>query len=105
MELSEHESGSRVHVGLGELLTVRLPENGGTAYLWHLDESAAEQGVILLDSAMDGGTGAPGSAGRRRLVFTVERSGVAELRLARYRPWEAADQADAEFTLTLDVSA
>ena len=105
MELSEHESGSRVHLAPGELLTVRLPENGGTAFLWHLDDSAADQGVILTDSDIEGGTGAPGSAGRRRLVFTVERPGVAELRLVRHRPWEAADQADAEFTLTLDVSA
>ncbi len=104
MELTEHDSGSRITVRLGEPLILRLPEIGGTAFLWHLDEAAAELGLTLVTSTMEEAPDTPGGTGIRRLVVEAGREGVVELRLTRHRPWEDGSEADAEFVLTLEVT-
>ncbi len=88
-----------VEVLVGEPLTIRLPELGGTAFLWHLDP---DSGVDVMTDRRHFDVGmAPGSASDREIVVIVRQPGNVTVSLHRHRPWESPADADARVTYHL----
>ena len=82
------------------LLTLRLPENGSTGYIWQVNPAGC--GLSLLGDRREGSHQGRhpliGRGGHRILVFRVEEAVV--LRLHLERPWEkAAPEIVLEITL------
>lgn len=99
MNLTQENSGQRLTVRVGEVVSVVLAENPTTGYRWHaeIDTTRLEQ----ADDRYDGPTEPRGAAGLRRLTFTALRGGPVRLRLVKRRSWE--DATAAEFDVDLDV--
>lgn len=102
-ELTQDHHGATVPARLGQPITIRLPQSGGTAYLWHLAQPDRPDLEVVADHVGDAGT-APGAAGTRQITVVPRTPGRWTVRLDRHRPWEGADQADAEFEVVLEVS-
>lgn len=100
VELTERDNGQSRTIRLGESVSIRLPEIGGTAFLWHVIDA---DGFEVVEDRVDLDVIAPGAASVRHLVLKPNRVGEVVLTLCRHRPWESAAEADAEITLFLDV--
>jgi predicted secreted protein len=99
--LTRSDDGSVIRLSTGEPVEVRLPQRGGTAFLWHVAD--AERFRVLHDEVHVGATDAPGADAVRTIVIVPRDRGAMELTLHRYRPWESAQQADDEFGVRLVV--
>jgi predicted secreted protein len=88
-------TGSRLAVRPGDVVEVRLPENGTTGYVWEV--ARLPPGVREEASSLAGAGTAPGSGGTRVLRFVVDdgRGLPGALRLVLRRPWEEAGAEEA----------
>lgn len=103
MELGPADSGRTHHLRLGESITIRLSESGGTAFVWHIEHS---DGLIVNDRVETPLTAAdPGAQTGRVFTVTPQNAGTSTLRLVRYRPWETPVDGDADFVLTVVADA
>ena len=99
MELGPSDSGRTLALRLGESITIRLSESGGTAFLWHVEQA---DGLAVADRIEAPPTAAnPGAQTGRVFTVTPEAPGTTTLRLVRHRPWESPADGDAEFVLTI----
>lgn len=94
------EAGETLSLPLGGLVTLRLPEIGGTAFLWHLRPS---KGFDLLSDKVVSDIGAPGSETVREYCLRSIEQGQFNLQLFRYRPWETENDADAKYNISILV--
>ena len=92
------ETGATLSLPTGDVIVLRLPEIGGTAYLWHL---AKPENFTVLSDSYDTSESAPGGENFRLLRLQPEQPGTHELRLDRHRPWESPDGADASFHVSI----
>lgn len=99
--LTEADDGAVVRLGRGEPVEIRLPQRGGTAFLWHVAEP--ERFAVVRDDVDVGATDAPGAAASRVIVIVPRDRGAIDLTLHRYRPWESRGDADATFRARLVV--
>lgn len=99
--LNEDHNGSVVEINLGESISIRLLEVGGTAFLWHLTNA---KDVELIDDHRDFGQEGVGAAATRVLELLLNSVGQVDLELKRYRPWESASDADSSFAVTVVVA-
>jgi predicted secreted protein len=96
------DNGGVVHAAPGQVVTIALPQPGGTGYQWALDP--LPPGWELVDEHTEAGRGAfgaaPGASGRR--VFTVrvgEPGGQVTARLRR--AWEEPGAAVDSFAVEI----
>lgn len=88
-------------VGVGDTVTVRLPENGSTGYVWTVQ--SCESGLAVeQDESHPPGLAAPGAAGERVIRVAAREPGSWHLRLRLARSWEQG--ALAERDITVEVS-
>jgi inhibitor of cysteine peptidase len=100
IELNAADAATSRSVRIGDLATVRLPENPTTGYRW---QRGPDDGRLkLVDDRFEGAGVARGAGGERVLVFEAVRAGVTTLRLARRRAWETGEPVE-EFSVELDV--
>jgi inhibitor of cysteine peptidase len=100
IELGPADAGTRRSVKVGELTTVRLPENPTTGYRW---QTASDDACLrLVDDRFDGAQSPRGAGGVRVLVFEAVRAGSASLRLMKSRSWESGKPIE-EYAVDLDV--
>jgi len=100
--LSATDDGRHLPARRGDVVVVRLPESGGTGFLWEL---VAPAGVALLESEPEPappGSGI-GATGLRRFVVGVDAEGTHELRARLRQPWQPDDVAGT-WTVTVEVS-
>ena len=98
--LTSADNGTTITAGPGETIEIRLPQIGGTGYLWSIASSSNV--VVVGDHVVMGEEPQPpGDAATR--VFRVQRSrpGRGHLRLVRSRPWETDGRGDAQFEIDL----
>ena len=98
LTLTLAETGATLSLPHGDTIMLRLPEIGGTAYLWHLAD--LENFDVLADS-YDARHSAPGGENYRLLHLRPGTPGTYELHLDRHRPWESPRSADASFHVTI----
>ena len=88
VEVSEADNGRRIDVAVDDHLVVRLPENAGTGYVWHV-ESLSGPARLVVDRP-EPAADAPGAAGQHRLELAFDGPGAVSLRAEHKRPWEPA---------------
>jgi inhibitor of cysteine peptidase len=100
IELGPADAGTYRSVKVGDLTTVRLPENPTTGYRWQT--ASDEVRLRLVDDHFEGAQSPRGAGGLRVLVFEAVRVGSASLRLMKSRTWESGKPIE-EFAIDLDV--
>lgn len=99
MEFGPADTGRTQHLRLGESITIRLSESGGTAFIWHVEQAdglAVDDRIEIPSTALR-----PGAETGRIFTVTPQAAGTTTLRLVRYRPWESPAEGNAEFVLTI----
>jgi inhibitor of cysteine peptidase len=96
---SASHNGQTVAVGVGETLTLRLPENPTTGYRWKVESFGS---LRPIGDTHERGSASPGSTGERSFQW-VATPGVHLLALALRREWEPSDQALERFAMTVRV--
>jgi len=88
--LTERDNEQAVSLVVGDVLTIRLPENPTTGFRWQTDRTEAS-GVLdpMADFFAPSPVGAIGAGGTRVLRWTATSQGHAEIRLELMRTWEA----------------
>jgi inhibitor of cysteine peptidase len=100
IELGPEDAGTRRSVQVGDLTTVRLPENPTTGYRW---QAASDDACLrLAEDRFEGAPSPRGAGGVRVLVFEAVHAGPASLRLMKSRSWESGKPIE-EFAVDLDV--
>lgn len=101
--MQRSDAGKSIAMGVGDALTVRLPEMQTAGYQWVIE--GVDPHVLEPRSsnyAPPRGTGA-GAAGERTFVMHAVAPGQAALKLASRRSWESADAAGERFAITVNV--
>jgi inhibitor of cysteine peptidase len=102
--ISLADNGRSATVGVGETLTVNLPENATTGYRWALD--ACDEALLeVSEGGPDYPAQAVGSGGMA--VFTVRgrKPGRTELGFKHWRHWEGDSSIIERFRLQVEISA
>jgi inhibitor of cysteine peptidase len=77
-----------VSVSVGDTVTLRLPENATTGYVWSVSELGP--GLVLdEDRIVPSRDGAPGAAGEHLFQLRADRSGEWRVDLRLARDWES----------------
>jgi predicted secreted protein len=85
---------------LGDEVEVRLPENAGTGYLWHLD--LLDPPLRVVEEAVKPALGQAGATGEHWFRLHAERSGDTTVEAKLVRPW-ATDSVARRFRLAVRV--
>jgi predicted secreted protein len=99
--IGAEDAGRCVRMTAGGRLTIRLPENPSTGYMWTV---SGDTPLPLIDHPFHGGNAAAGAAGERLLVFDVSVETTGRLTLLRKRPWLGDESADATYEVDLVVT-
>lgn len=98
--LDDHDRS--VDAAVGDMITLRLPENPTTGYRWEL--TVSDRSVITRadDEYLSGGE-ASGSGGVHRFELQAHSAGTARVALQLRRAWEPEDMAAQQFSITVHV--
>lgn len=100
MVVDEQQSGNRIDVRPGEVVTIRLKENPTTGYRWAIEQA----GGLQLEGDRHAGMGpAPGAGGMRELNFRAQVPGDHVLRLKQWRDWQGDASVIGRFQLSVHV--
>jgi predicted secreted protein len=86
--LKQPRSAERISLAVGDTLEIRLPQRGGTGYLWSVGKPS--ELLTLTDDRVDLDSSAMGAAATRVLVFETASAGEGRLRLELGRAWESS---------------
>jgi len=104
--LTLEQSGQRVRLYAGDILTVKLESNPTTGYRWELVEPADEKVLKLLDQRYEQSPvekGLVGAGGVETWRFRAVGRGSASLKLEYIRPWEKSVVPAKAFSLQVVV--
>ncbi|WP_327639779.1 protease inhibitor I42 family protein [Kribbella sp. NBC_00482] len=79
--------GEDVSVAVHDTVTVRLPENGTTGYVWSIAERG--EGLGLADDRRVAADGAVGAGGEHLFQLRAEQSGDWQVGFRLAREWES----------------
>ncbi|MFI1726698.1 protease inhibitor I42 family protein [Streptomyces sp. NPDC020489] len=100
---TEADNGREIHVGVGDLVAVKLRENPTTGHLWLITSEASDVLVAQGAQSSPGEGAAPGAAGARTFTFQAQVPGVGLLELHLRRPWQADAPPLASFSLVVQA--
>ena len=101
--LGEADDGRVVRLAPGDSFEVRLPENATTGYRWGLVKPVEPVLRLVDESVLQAADAGVGSGGTRRLRFTAQYAGLADLELALARVWEGTTSATRRFAVQVEV--
>jgi predicted secreted protein len=106
-EIEVTQSGSSVHLSVGDEIVVRVPEVPTTGYAWTV--STVDPALRLVESTFvppvgNGSEPAPGAGGQRIIRLRAAAAGEAGAELALKRAWEAEAAPTETFTIHATVS-
>jgi len=89
IEVSNAPSGSRHALARGDELTLTLPENPTTGFLWQFTRSGPGE-LEPIDDRLGAGPGvsAPGASGHRQVRFVARQPGEVTLEAMLRRAWD-----------------
>jgi inhibitor of cysteine peptidase len=102
ISVSDTDNGKHLDLKLGEVLSIVLPENATTGYVWELADPDASL-FSLSNKGSRYTEGTIGAAGQAWFVIRADKTGTGEIRLIHRRPWQDANTALATFTLSVRV--
>lgn len=83
--VDETQCGKGIALPAGEMLALRLREQGTSGYTWSVEEA---DGLALRASSFTPGGDAVGAAGVREFRFLAAEAGTYVLRLKHWRDWQ-----------------
>jgi predicted secreted protein len=95
----EVQGSDAVTVDVGELVTIRLPENATTGFVWSVEVGPGL--VVEADRMLPPRGAAPGAAGEHVVRVRAEQRGRWEVRLRQRREWEDAAAREECVTVTV----
>jgi inhibitor of cysteine peptidase len=95
--IGKTDNGKSFEVSQNDLISINLPENPTTGYLWQVSE--VDNRVVKIQDSSGIGAG-----GMRILSFKAESSGTTNIRLNLRRGWEPEQSAIEKFGLIIHVS-
>jgi len=100
-DLGMEDNGRTLYVNVGEIVTIKLPENPSTGYEWQytIDENIVE---VMEDSFTPAERNLLGSGGTRMLKLRVIGSGEGKVVMDYVRAWENNPPIE-HFSVTLIV--
>jgi inhibitor of cysteine peptidase len=102
--IGKTDNGKSFEVSQNDLISINLPENPTTGYLWQVSE-VDNRVVKIQDSTFSISTESGiGAGGMRILSFKAESSGTTNIRLNLRRGWEPEQSAIEKFGLIIHVS-
>lgn len=108
IDLGEADNGRSLTLKAGDTVTVTLPENASTGYVWELDPTGpAGSGpaeLSLLDKTSTYPDAAIGGGGSVTFRFRAAVAGTATLTLINRRPWEDASSDAKRFVVQATIS-
>ena len=102
VELNGAQSGARIVVQAGDVVTIRLTEHSGGGYRWTLSSVDAAR-LELQHHDYETTRAGVGSAGASVWKFVARTPGHTRLELKQLRPWEQSDSAAERFWVDLDI--
>lgn len=102
--VTKAQSGSTVHVGPGDVVIVRLPENPTTGFRWGVEASGEPVLALAGDQFVPAHDAGVGAGGQHAYRFVANVAGTATLRLKSWRQWEGEASVTERFTLTVEVA-
>jgi inhibitor of cysteine peptidase len=101
LELGERNDGSIAAARVGDVLTVRLPENASTGYRWAIDRVDPEKIELVEASGHYPASAAVGSGGDAIFRFKVKTAGESTIALKYWRQWEGDTSVIKRFTVSV----
>lgn len=99
----ERDNGTTSLIHPQDVITIRLPENPTTGYLWEITRS---DGLRLLDDSYiypDPSGRMTGTGGWRRLTLIPEAPGIESFSAVHKRSWEPESGNEQHFSLQFEV--
>jgi inhibitor of cysteine peptidase len=102
--VTEAQNGATTALNVSSTITLRLPENGTTGYLWNLTTTSGLN--VTSDTFVPAETAknVVGAGGVRVWEITAMQPGVQKIQGIYKRPWEATVGNETMFNLTINVS-
>jgi len=102
--VSEAQNGAATSLNVSNTITLKLPENGTTGYLWNLTTTSGLNvtGDTFVPPATSGNIA--GAGGVRVWVITAMQPGVQKIQGIYKRPWETPVGNETTFAMTVNVS-
>ena len=96
----EISSEAEVSVSVGDAVTLRLPENASTGYVWSVD---AGEGLSTEDDRMvPDAEAAPGAGGEHVIRLRARLAGTWEVLLRLERAWEPEPAEERRVVVTVE---
>jgi len=86
LELRRDAAARTVEAQVGDILTLRLPENPSTGYRWEVEVGSVVE--VVSDSFALEGDGI-GAGGEREFVFCIRQPGSDIIKMMLRRSWES----------------
>jgi predicted secreted protein len=102
LTLTEAEHGQRFTVGVGDTITIVLPESSAAGYRW-TPVSLGEPQLTLTNHSYKQTSEAVGGAGTATWQLTTTRPGLTRIELVKARPWEQDQSKNERFRVDLVV--
>jgi inhibitor of cysteine peptidase len=87
LDLGEESNGKQISPNVGDIFTVRLPENPTTGYTWRLDKDGSPVCSKVGDSFSPPANSRMGSPGTHEWRFRAEKPGAATIEMQLSRKW------------------
>jgi inhibitor of cysteine peptidase len=102
--VTEAQNGATTALNVSNTITLRLPENGTTGYLWNLTVTPGLK--ITNDTFVPAETAknVVGAGGVRVWEITAVQTGEQKIQGVYKRPWEATVGNETMFNMTINVS-
>lgn len=102
--MTEHlveRDGDRLAIAAGDEVVIRIPEPATSGYAWSVSELA--DGIEILSSDVEAGSGIPGAAAERTIRLAARRPSTGRVSLELARPWEAGEPPAERFSVWLEA--
>ena len=101
--VNEQQNGATTSLNVSSAITLTLPENGTTGFLWNLTTTPGLQ--VTSDTFIPSETSGniAGAGGIRVWVITATRTGEEKIHGIYKRPWEPTVGNETTYTLTVIV--
>jgi inhibitor of cysteine peptidase len=102
--VTEAQNGATTSLNVSKTVTLKLPENGTTGYLWNLTVTSGLN--VTSDTFVPAVTAKDvvGAGGVRIWEITAMQTGEQKVQGISKRPWEATAGNETMFTMTINVS-
>ena len=107
--VTQDDHDKTLDISEGDEIAVQLPENPSTGYVWAIERrdrmlTLQDNQFVHSQAETTGVTHVVGAGGIRVLTLRAEGSGIAQLKLKRYRSWLGDGSIIERFHLTLRIS-